>query len=584
MKHTGKNTPMLILDCFVGDEFVNRRGSVFGRAEQKIGTVPGKKEFWSRGRVEIFSALKKRSWVFLLLFGIAILGCQSESDSEEQSSTQATQEADVALSGEELARTYCQRCHAFPEPELLNRKTWEQVVLPRMGHRLGIYEGGERPDSLFESGIGGKLVREAKIYPKEAVLSRAKWEKMVEYFLDEAPDELPAPPDHAEIATGLEQFRLQRSPFRTDPPMTTMVEVGSQGNFFVGDAKGILTILGNRYRERFTMDIPSPPAAMQRVGNRYRLTLMGSVPPTDRPSGRIIELALRLRTKQYKYATIVDSLHRPVHTVSADLTGDGGDDLVVSEFGSHIGSLTLFENEGPGQFTRHVLRDTPGAIRSVVRDFDGDGRPDVMSLIAQGDEGIYLYHNEGEGTFREERVLRFPPAYGSTHFELADFNGDGAVDILYTAGDNADYPPVMKPYHGIRIFLNDGDNHFDQEYFFPLNGAYNATAHDFDGDGDLDIAAVSFFPDYENRPQESFVYLENTGDLEFEATTFRNSVMGRWLTLDSGDVDQDGDTDLLLGSFSALQLGTSYVPKKMANWWTKKGPAVVVLENTRISQ
>ena len=522
------------------------------------------------------------------MLGIGGVGCQpgNERESGDQQNEQrsGTERVEKKLSGRELARAHCQSCHAFPEPELLNKNTWKDVVLPRMGRRMGIYEGGERPDSLFEEGIAGTLVREANIFPKEPVLPQAEWEKIVDYFVDAAPDTLAAPPPHPRIATGLDQFRVRRSPFRTTPPTTTLVEADARGLSYVGDAKGLLTILDDRQQEEFTMDISGTPAAVAPVGDRFLVTLMGSVAPTDKPTGRLLELALRLRTKQYKYATVIDSLHRPVHTVPADLNGDGQRDFVVSEFGYHVGHLAWYEGRGQGRFERHILRDEPGAIRSVVRDVNGDGRPDVMALFSQGNEGIYVFYNEGDGQFRETQVLQFPPSYGSTSFELVDFNGDGALDLLYTAGDNADYRPVMKPYHGIRIFLNDGENGFRQEYFFPLNGAYGATADDFDGDGDVDIAAISFFPDYAENSKESFVYLENTGDLSFAPTTFNNSDMGRWLTLSSGDVDGDGDSDLLLGSFSALQLGTSYVPESTANRWTQEGPSVVVLENTMVSE
>ncbi|WP_431214812.1 FG-GAP-like repeat-containing protein [Puia sp. P3] len=90
-------------------------------------------------------------------------------------------------------------------------------------------------------------------------------------------------------------------------------------------------------------------------------------------------------------------------------------------------------------------------------------------------------------------MLRWPPSYGSSYFELADFNGDGFADIVYTCGDNADFSPVLKPYHGVYIYLNDGHNSFRPWYFFPINGCYKAVARDFDGDGDLDLAAIAFF-------------------------------------------------------------------------------------------
>ncbi|HRP33809.1 MAG TPA: hypothetical protein PKV73_18055, partial [Agriterribacter sp.] len=36
------------------------------------------------------------------------------------------------------ALLYCSSCHLFPEPSLLDKKTWVNNVLPNMGWRLGI--------------------------------------------------------------------------------------------------------------------------------------------------------------------------------------------------------------------------------------------------------------------------------------------------------------------------------------------------------------------------------------------------------------------------------------------------------------
>ena len=45
-----------------------------------------------------------------------------------------------------------------------------------------------------------------------------------------------------------------------------------------------------------------------------------------------------------------------------------------------------------------------------------------------------------------------------------------------------------------------------------MNGVYQAEAVDFDQDGDLDVAAVSFHPDFQNHPQEAFVIFINDGE------------------------------------------------------------------------
>ena len=97
----------------------------------------------------------------------------------------------------------------------------------------------------------------------------------------------------------------------------------------------------------------------------------------------------------------------------------------------------------------------------------------------------------------------------SQYLELADFNKDGFDDIVYVCGDNADKSPILKNYHGIYIYLNDGKSNFTPSYFYPRIGAYKAIVLDYYLDGDLDIAAISFFPDYLRYPEESFIYLNN---------------------------------------------------------------------------
>lgn len=163
--------------------------------------------------------------------------------------------------------------------------------------------------------------------------------------------------------------------------------------------------------------------------------------------------------------------------------------------------------------------------------------------------------------------------------QVTDVNGDGSPDIVLTNGDAGDYPAPVKPYHGVRIFLNDGAGKFAERYFFPMPGAFKAIARDFDGDGDVDVAAIAFYPDYASGHPLSFVYLENTGGLHFTAHTFPDADRGRWLTMDAGDVDGDGDVDLVLGSFAQLDaLGDER--GVAARWRRPDAPTLLVLENT----
>ena len=316
--------------------------------------------------------------------------------------------------------------------------------------------------------------------------------------------------------------------------------------------------------EAATMTIQQPEA--------YLVTVMGSFSPTDQTLGKLVSLP---RSTNQSTKIILDGLQRPVHTSMADFDADGLEDLVVCEFGKWTGALNLYVNLGQDQYQKRTLINGSGAIKTEILDLNQDGHLDILVLFGQSNEGIYALYNDGTGNFKHELILPFDPVYGSSSFELVDFNTDGLMDIIYTAGDNADYPPVRKPYHGIYVFLNRDNGKFEQHYFYAYPGAYGTRVRDFDQDGDLDIAAISFFPDYENSNDKGFLFLENLGQTRFEASTFHAVDQGRWMVMDCGDLDHDGDLDIVLGSLAFEVVGHP----ELVNYWAQQGLPYVFLEN-----
>ncbi|HZJ21125.1 MAG TPA: hypothetical protein VFD35_12340, partial [Pricia sp.] len=97
-------------------------------------------------------------------------------------------------------------------------------------------------------------------------------------------------------------------------------------------------------------------------------------------------------------------------------------------------------------------------------------------------------------------------------------------------------------------------------------------------DGDIDIALISTFPDYDIRPEQSFVYLENksSSDFSFEPYSLPEDISGRWFLMDAGDVDSDGDEDIVLTCFT---YSFSTLPEDLSKKWRDSDFDMVILEN-----
>ena len=494
--------------------------------------------------------------------------------------------------GRELANVYCSSCHLEPAPDILPKKSWE-VALAYMGYMLGIenidYLAGH-PEFAQEN-VKSKLsylIKEG-MFPGTSLLSDSDWQSLRNHYVESAAEEPLPQTGKPTLHWELPQFSIVRSDYHADPAVTTIVHVREEtGEAYIGDsAANTLAVIGDdgqlkseprKYgRGMLPIDIEftADTAYVASIGDLFATGISKQKLATiSRLSliGKVVDAS--------SISVIIDDLYRMADMEVADLNGDGVMDFVVSGFGMRQGNVALYESQSDGSYSEHVLINRAGAVKAEFHDFNDDQHLDIAVLLSDAREGFYILINNGENQFESTTVFETHPSYGHTYFELQDFNSDGLMDILTVNGDNVDSDPynTLKNFHGIRIYLNRGNLRFEEAYFYPMHGAFGAKAADFDNDGDLDIAAISFFPDFNAERRESFAYLQNNGEMEFSAHTTSELVNGRWMTIGVGDLDGDADVDIVLGG--------AYIPTGMFahmdiyDALAESAPSILVLKNT----
>ena len=225
----------------------------------------------------------------------------------------------------------------------------------------------------------------------------------------------------------------------------------------------------------------------------------------------------------------------------------------------------LLRNRGDGTFEditqKAGMAEHRGAALGIVAaDLNGDRATDLY--VANDGEANFLWINQGDGTFRENALLSGAALNGmgepeaSMGIDAGDFDGDGDLDLFMThlAGESN------------TLYVNNGKGFFeDRANQSGLAGpsqaftGFGTAWFDYDNDGWLDLLAVNGAvqnvrelleagdPYPLHQPNQLF---HNLGDGRFAEVTqaagrvFTRSLVSRGSAF--GDVDNDGDTDVLI--------------------------------------
>lgn len=220
----------------------------------------------------------------------------------------------------------------------------------------------------------------------------------------------------------------------------------------------------------------------------------------------------------------------------ADVTGDGRADLLIVGAGQD----RLLVNDGRGRFRdeteARLPREAATGQDGEFADLDRDGDLD-LTLGLEGGHALWI--NDGRGRFEDQTKARLPVAgfIEARKVTIFDADGDRDPDLFFSHVGWQGRDPAD------RLFLNDGRGRFtDASDRLPPAPqlTLDAKAHDFDGDGDLDLLRGGW---------GALQALRNDGGrfVDVSATALAGFVPGPVMAIETADFDGDGIVDLFLG-------------------------------------
>lgn len=267
------------------------------------------------------------------------------------------------------------------------------------------------------------------------------------------------------------------------------------------------------------------------------------------------------------------SVH-PREVLVADFDGDGNNDLFIADHGHDTdpfpgwyNQLLMWTPDGYEDASDRLPDDPAGFTHNAaVGDVDGDGDIDILVANHGGQfmgGGPYFLLNDGAANFLAstsilpERVTE-DPAYWTWATDLADFDGDGHLDLLM-GGDTVTGESYVYWGSAAAKFNDDNVEVLEApEFFHAIAGGYlpiSTAVSDISGDGLLDVLLGSYAgPEY-NRGLQILI---NRGNRRFNDETSRRLGDSAWslnepwhLEYRFLDFNRDGTIDIVPQQYAA---------------------------------
>ncbi|MDO6808485.1 VCBS repeat-containing protein [Zobellia galactanivorans] len=235
-------------------------------------------------------------------------------------------------------------------------------------------------------------------------------------------------------------------------------------------------------------------------------------------------------------------------TAIGDLNGDGKKDIFFGG-SKYIPSQVFVQNDttfSPWHISTIANDSIKEDIAAVIGDFNSDGKNDLILGTGGGDfynkmkPLLNSYYVQNDAGFN---AANLPESFQNTSVLAPyDMDGDGDLDLfLGSQAISNDFGKVPES----ALLLNDNGSLIDQtpDDLKNIGMVTNAIWHDFDADGTKDLIVVGEWM--------SPTFFKNTKGQLTKIDMVQKNLNGLWQSIVPFDIDNDGDTDYLLGNWGS---------------------------------